>query len=319
MRSAFEYVANNYPTSRTEPLKDHPVAHFLRHDATRAVASALGPIGKDMIVEGSPGKGVWAAVPWVAVFDPIVTTSATRGHYVVYLFSADMKRLYLSLNQGTTEAHDEFKSHANEELARRAAILRDRVPEYKSRFSSQPIDLGSSGVLPSGYQSGHAFGKCYRLDELPFDDIPTKDLLDIVELYLIATARGGTGYIGEPGSSEDRTEGATLIERRQYRFHRRIERNSKASEEAKKVHGYVCQACGIDFEKQYGLLGRQYIEAHHLTPISELPEGVPVPQDPKKDFAVLCANCHRMIHRKDAPGDINEFCSLVRVKFGSHY
>ena len=85
------------------------------------------------------------------------------------------------------------------------------------------------------------------------------------------------------------------------------------------MHGYVCQACGIDFEKQYGPLGHQYIEAHHLTPISELPEGVPVPQDPKEDFAVLCANCHRMIHRKDAPRGIGEFSGLVRIKFNSHH
>lgn len=315
MRSAFQYVANNYLAARAEPFKDNRVAQFLRQDAAEAVASALGPLAANMRVEGSPGKGGWAEIPWVAIFDPVVTTSAMRGHYVVYLFSADMQRLYLSLNQGTTEAQDEFKSHANAELARRAEILRDRVPEYKDRFSSQPIDLASSGPLPSGYEAGHAFGTCYRFDELPLDDIPTRDLLDIVELYLTATARGGTAYLGEPSSSEDDTEGATLIERRQYSFHRRIDRDSKASKEAKKVHGYVCQACGIDFERQYGSLGHEYIEAHHLTPIGELPEGVPVPQDPKKDFAVLCANCHRMIHRKDAPREIDEFRRLIQIKF----
>ena len=55
-------------------------------------------------LERSPfdSKGGWAEIPWVAVFDPVVTTSAMRGHYVVYLFSADMQRLYLSLNQGIT-------------------------------------------------------------------------------------------------------------------------------------------------------------------------------------------------------------------------
>lgn len=315
MRSAFEYVANNYIAARAEPFGDNRVAQFLRQDAAQAVKVALGPLATNMRVEGSPGKGRWAEIPWVAVFDPIVTTSAMRGHYVVYLFSADMQRLYLSLNQGTTEAQDEFKSHANAELVRRAEILRDRVPEYKDRFSSQPIDLGSSGPLPSGYEAGHAFGKCYRFDELPLDDIPARDLVDISQLYLTATARGGTAYLGESNSSEDAAEGATLIERRQYSFHRRIDRDSKASKEAKKVHGHVCQACGFDFARHYGDLGRHYIEAHHLTPISELPEGVPVPQDPKKDFAVLCANCHRMIHRKEAPKDLDEFRRLVQVKF----
>ena len=29
------------------------------------------------------------AVPWISVFDPAITTSATRGYYVVYLFHAN--------------------------------------------------------------------------------------------------------------------------------------------------------------------------------------------------------------------------------------
>lgn len=317
MRSAFEFVSANYLAARTGPLKRHPVAQFLRQEAMQAVTLALGPLSQNMTVEGSPGKGNWAAIPWVAVFDPVVTTSATRGHYVVYLFSGDMRRLYLSLNQGTTAAHDEFHSHANAELERRAAVLRARVPEYKEKFSAEKIDLNTTGILPTGYEAGHAFGKTYRLDELPFDDILAEDLRRILEFYLMATARGGTEYIGDSDASEPSTEGMSLIERRRYRFHRKIERNSKASEEAKKFHGYVCQACNLDFEKQYGPLGRRYIEAHHLTPLSELPEDRLVSLNPEKDFAVLCANCHRMIHRKDASRDISEFRKLVRVKFAT--
>ena len=45
---------------------------------------ALGELGAGLLVEGSPGQGNWAAVPWISVFDPAITTSATRGYYVVY-------------------------------------------------------------------------------------------------------------------------------------------------------------------------------------------------------------------------------------------
>lgn len=211
MRDAFEFVATNYLTARTEPLKGHPVAQFLRHEAKQAVTSALGPISQNMIVKGSPGQGIWTFNPWVAAFDPVVTTSALRGHYVVYLFSADMRRLYLSLNQGTTAAHDEFKSHANAELERRAALLRDRVPEYKGKFSADRIELDATGFRPTGYEAGHAFGKTYRLDELPFDDILAEDLREIIERYFMATARGGTGHIGDPGASEVVREASRLL------------------------------------------------------------------------------------------------------------
>ena len=46
-----------------------------------ALASRRG-----LSVKGSPGAGQWAAVPWISVFDDIVTDSATHGYYVVYLF-----------------------------------------------------------------------------------------------------------------------------------------------------------------------------------------------------------------------------------------
>ena len=40
--------------------------------------------------------------------------------------------------------------------------------------------------------------------------------------------------------------------------------------------------------------------------ISEL-KGKRVLMDPAKDFAVLCANCHRMVHRCESPHDMNGF------------
>jgi 5-methylcytosine-specific restriction protein A len=53
------------------------------------------------------------------------------------------------------------------------------------------------------------------------------------------------------------------------REHKRIERNQKLASKAKKVHGYICQACGFDFEKRYGRIGIGFIEARRLTPIQD--------------------------------------------------
>ena len=36
-----------------------------------------------------------------------ITTSTQRGYYIVYLFSEDMERLYLTLAQGVTETTKE--------------------------------------------------------------------------------------------------------------------------------------------------------------------------------------------------------------------
>ena len=80
------------------------------------------------------------------------------------------------------------------------------------------------------------------------------------------------------------------------RFHKQRERNQRLAKDAKKYHGHICQVCGFDFGEFYGELGRGYIEAHHLVPISELKRAQEI--NPKKDMTVICANCHRMIHRE---------------------
>lgn len=77
----------------------------------------------------------------------------------------------------------------------------------------------------------------------------------------------------------------------------RRERNPKLREACLKKYGYVCQCCGIDFEKIYGEIGREYIEVHHLFPISQTEGEHEV--DPEKDLVPLCSNCHSMIHRLD--------------------
>lgn len=106
----------------------------------------------------------------------------------------------------------------------------------------------------------------------------------------------------------------SLEEIRRYRYHRRIERNSRLASEAKRIHGYRCQVCRFDFEERYGELGHEYIEAHHLTPLADLPIGRALRLSPRDDFAVVCANCHGMIHRKGAPESFRSF----REKYSRH-
>jgi 5-methylcytosine-specific restriction protein A len=96
-------------------------------------------------------------------------------------------------------------------------------------------------------------------------------------------------------------------------LHRRIERNPKAAKAAKKHHGAKCQACELQFHERYGEIGRGFIEAHHLKPIGSLNEGEEVSYDVAKDFAVLCSNCHRTIHRTTDPADLVEFRSLLKL------
>ncbi|MEI2796162.1 HNH endonuclease [Pseudoxanthomonas sp. F11] len=90
------------------------------------------------------------------------------------------------------------------------------------------------------------------------------------------------------------TEGKVKI-----RIHRHKERDAKLVKLAKKkfrlTYGKLfCECCGIDFEDTYGPLGSEFMEAHHRVPLSTIEENVATTVD---DLAMLCANCHRMVHR----------------------
>lgn len=99
----------------------------------------------------------------------------------------------------------------------------------------------------------------------------------------------------------------SLEEKKKLRFHKSVERNPDLSKKAKEIHGYTCKACGFNFEEKYGEIGINYIEAHHIIPFAELEENAKV--SPRKDMTVLCANCHRMIHR--SKNTLNRFKMII--------
>ena len=69
----------------------------------------------------------------------------------------------------------------------------------------------------------------------------------------------------------------------------------------------------MSFEELYGQLGKGFIEVHHKRPLSTLDEKMEV--DPVEDLVCVCANCHRMIHRKkNAIMSVEELRSIVRSK-----
>jgi len=84
------------------------------------------------------------------------------------------------------------------------------------------------------------------------------------------------------------------------KIHLTKERNPYLVEEAKKrwekeFKGNMrCFICSFSFQDNYGSRGQNFIEAHHLKPISSLTENEVVTIS---DLAPVCSNCHRMLHR----------------------
>ena len=71
-----------------------------------------------------------------------------------------------------------------------------------------------------------------------------------------------------------------------------------------------CQVCGFSFKERYGEHGHKFIEAHHKQPIAELKQGS---RTRLADLALVCANCHRMLHSGDKTLSIQELKDLLHA------
>lgn len=97
-----------------------------------------------------------------------------------------------------------------------------------------------------------------------------------------------------------------------YRLHRARERNRaivKKKKAAVLATGgtLACEACAIVFADMYAPVGGDYIEVHHRVPLY-----VSGPTKTKLvDLALICANCHRMIHRSKPGLKVEELAKIV--------
>lgn len=102
-----------------------------------------------------------------------------------------------------------------------------------------------------------------------------------------------------PHATLDDLEASAIEGDRRLRYHLRVERSHRLVQDKKKMvlaelGCLACEACGFDFEAYYGALGRSYCEVHHRLPLSR---ATAPQQTTLSDLAIVCANCHRILHR----------------------
>ena len=253
------------------------------------------------VIKGSSGQSQWTDSPWIAIMDKLVTKSPKAGFYPVLLFRGDMEGAYLSLNQGVDKLKQDFKKKSIHVLKLKAEEYRSKLA-IKNQVLLSNINLNSSAKNAPFYEAGNILAKYYPKNKLPTKIEFQEDIVFFLKLY--------DELIFSTELDETSTK-LTGIEYKRLRLHYRIERSSSVSKEVKKRKGHICEACNMSFENQYGQLGKDYIEAHHLTPISSINlETFEI--DYINDFAVLCSNCHRMIHRLEDPSDLDLLRTILK-------
>ncbi len=106
-------------------------------------------------------------------------------------------------------------------------------------------------------------------------------------------------------------EGALLT-----RLHRVRERSSaivqaRKAQAMKACGALSCEVCGFDFAQRFGQRGLGFIECHHRQPLSLLEPGS---KSRPADLALVCANCHRMLHRGKPWPSIEELSALWKAR-----
>lgn len=111
---------------------------------------------------------------------------------------------------------------------------------------------------------------------------------------------------------EEAPEGRLLT-----RIHLCRERNRKLVEAKRKkamtANGgrLACEVCEFDFSLAYGNRGFGFIECHHTKPVATLGTDNKTHID---DLALVCGNCHRMIHRRKPWLTIAQVKALISGK-----
>ena len=188
LREKFLTVLNEYLQARTERFAGHKMGSFVRNEMTTEITRLPFIDHSQYVVTGSVGQGNWAAVPWLAIMNKDITTSTQRGYYIVYLFSEDMERLYLTLAQGVTETTKEEMQKIKEEI-------REQIHMSQKVKKDDEIFLGTSSKA-KGYANSTAAYIAYDVNKMPSEKELVEDLEEMLRYYegFIAYKEEGTKY-----------------------------------------------------------------------------------------------------------------------------
>lgn len=179
-------------------------------------------------------------------------------------------------------------------------------------FRKKEIELGNSYIWDECFEC-----KCSKIykekDFSEFNNLSKvykwyfKEIMDIYNIFPY--------YLREffKEELEEKSEEEYLEGKRKEQKIMRIERSSSAREKCIEIKGTTCQICGMNFEKKYGEVGKNFIEVYHIKPINEVDEEYIV--DPK-DLIPVCSNCHSMLHRNinGKKLSVEELVKLIKNK-----
>lgn len=193
--------AYRHTNGRQQPAQQHLQA--VRRELPKLVQPGM------LVLASGAGQSL-PVVPWIAVLNKDVTTTAQEGLYVVYLYRRDLSYVYLSMNQGATQHQRNamatgLKGTAAEkaalvELRAESELMRKHLGAEVMAGLTAEIDLGAPNYfLPRGYEEGNIAALAYDPAQLPDEETLRADLDRFCTLYAMCVDIKQEILATEPG------------------------------------------------------------------------------------------------------------------------
>lgn len=213
--------------------------------------------------------------------------------------------LYLKLNGAVP-------SPTADEIRELSILLRSlpyHVEAAKRPTFRNPDGVGFKLMNIRQVATGRGLGNVSNMDRRVWAEFGQRP----IELHQIAAAiKAAIAIVGSqaiPEVEQELPEGRLLTA-----LHIRRERNPKVRKmllDARRPHGLRCEVCDLTRPSLEISMQEAMFEAHHLVPLAEVGER----KTKLSDLSLLCASCHRLIHRamilRSRPVNVDEARSLI--------
>ena len=173
---------NNQPNKVDEIYKD--------------IKNILGTITKNsnhqdyIKIKATKGLANIPYAPWIGARDVRLADKQSEGYSLVYLYSVDLKRVYLSIAFGTGQFIEVFKPKKEAyQKMRKAASRIQKVFENDLNIQNlilDPIDLAATPkeFRQEGYEQSAIFSLSYEINNLPDDTKLLEDYKKMLDFYV---------------------------------------------------------------------------------------------------------------------------------------
>lgn len=169
LRKSLLRILENYSVESLKSFEDNNLVDFISESFKHEVEGFFD-FRSNYIVKTFTVLKKWCDVPWIGIFNPVLTSSVDDGCFAIILFKSDMSGVYLSINLGFNELNDNYPDNV--------LVLRNEVnAEFPDNFlytMNNVEDFSKTCVI----------AKEYSINDLKSEDCSVeKDLNDFLGFY----------------------------------------------------------------------------------------------------------------------------------------